>query len=291
LSARLPDEEWTSEKELMRFVSVLRHTVVVIAASGLAAGMAEYAAAQNPAPASAARAPKPSTPKHSKKHAAKPSPQVVAPVVETRPPDPPPPDWPANAKAQNASVGWNGRDLSIAASNSSLKQILHDVSTATGLKVDGIGNDQKADARVYGSYGPASARDVLSQLLEGSGYNVLMIGDQGEGTPRELLLTAKSAHNSATKGQQGGIQAQQNQNQEDEVQEEPEQPEPPPPPTLNRPVGNPQQPDQGRTPQQLLQDLQQQRIQQLQQQQQQQQSGQPPAYNPNPTPPPTPAPN
>jgi hypothetical protein len=63
------------------------------------------------------------------------------------------------------------------ATNSSLQQILSDVSTATGVKVEGTPGDQ----RVYGSYGPAPARDVLSQLLDGSGYNVLMIGDQGEG--------------------------------------------------------------------------------------------------------------
>ena len=151
-----------------------------------------------------------------------------------------------------------------------------------------MSGDQRADARVYGSYGPASARDVLSQLLEGSGYNVLMIGDEGAGTPRELMLSAKSAHGkSATgAGTAGATRQFQPQNQDDEAAEEPEAPEPPPPPQL------PQNPaDQGRTPQQQLQDIQQQRLQQLQQQQQQQQSGQPPSYNPNPAPAPAPPPN
>jgi len=34
---------------------------------------------------------------------------------------------------------------------------------------------------------------VLSQLLDGSGYNVLMIGDQGQGAPRQIVLTARQA--------------------------------------------------------------------------------------------------
>ena len=48
-----------------------------------------------------------------------------------------------------------------------------------------------SDERVFGAYGLRSqARDVLAQLLQGSGYNVIMIGDQGQGTPRQLLLSA-----------------------------------------------------------------------------------------------------
>jgi hypothetical protein len=196
----------------------------------------------------------------------------AAPVVETRPPDPPPPDWPANAKPVAPRVGWDGRDLSISAANSSLKQILQDVSTATGVKVEGMGNDQRSDTRIYGSYGPAAPRDVLGKLLEGSGYNVMMVGDQGEGTPRELVLTAKTGHSGSPQSQTGA--GAQNQVQDEDQQEEPEQPELPP--IQQRPFGNPQAPGQGLTPQQLLQEMQQ-RQQQLQQQQQQQPpGGQPP---------------
>jgi len=58
---------------------------------------------------------------------------------------------------------------------------------ATGAKLEGF----SADQRVFGNYGPGTAREVLSQLLEGSGYNVMLIGDQGEGTPREIVLSSK----------------------------------------------------------------------------------------------------
>lgn len=180
------------------------------------------------------------------------------PAIAVHPPDPPPPDWPVNDQAMPASVGWNGRSLSIAATNSSLDQILHDVSTAVGVKVEGMGSDQ----RIYGSYGPAAARDVLSQLLDGSGYNVLMIGDQGEGTPRELVLSAKASHDTPQ------VQnAQPKQSTEEDVPDEPEPPTPPeqPDPNLHRPFTPPQQPGQVRTPQQIMQQQQQQQQQPPQQ--------------------------
>ena len=193
--------------------------------------------------------------------------------VEARPLDPPPPDWPVKDKAKPASVAWNGRDLSIAATNSTLDQILHDVSTATGLKIEGLSGSHgsRDDQRIYGNYGPASERDVLSQLLQGSGYNVIMVGDQGEGTPRELVLTAQAASSKRGDASQA---TQSNQASEEDAPEEPEAPEPPPeqpfrPPVNGQPVnGQPGQPPQGgRTPQQMLQEMQQ-RQQQLQQQQQ-----------------------
>jgi hypothetical protein len=84
-------------------------------------------------------------------------------------------------------VVWDSHGLHVEASNSSLEQILKDVSTATGAKLEGF----SADQRVFGSYGPGTAREVLSQLLDGSGYNVVLIGDQGEGTPREIVLSSK----------------------------------------------------------------------------------------------------
>ena len=223
-------------------------------------GTVVFAQATNaPNPASGANPPKSALhPTHPKKrvHPAKPQgqpeaqPETVAAVV---PPTPPPPDWPVNDKAEPASVEWNGRVLSISATNSSLQQILSDVSTATGVKVEGAPTDQ----RVYGSYGPAPARDVLSQLLDGSGYNVLMIGDQGQGTPRSLVLTIKSN----TPAVNPGLNAQARQNT-DEDAEEPEPAETVDPSTRRLPGLN-------RSPQQVMQEIEQRRLQMQQQQQQQ----------------------
>lgn len=158
--------------------------------------------------------------------------------------------------------------LSVMATNSSLRQILADISTATGVKVEGSPTDQ----RIYGSYGPAPARDVLSQLLQGSGYNVLMVGDQGQGTPRTLVLTAKGSAPAVAPG--AGAQA----HAADEDAEEPEQPEQADP-NLRRPPGlQPLQPGQNRTPQQIMQEIEQRRLQM------QEQQGAPVAPQPTPQP-------
>jgi hypothetical protein len=184
---------------------------------------------------------------------------------EAAQPAPELPHWPANDSPAKPTVTWDSQGLKIDASNASLHQILNDVASATGTKMEGFG----ADERVFGEYGPGQARDVLSQLLHGSGYNVLMIGDQGEGTPRQIVLSPRKA---------GGAPASANRpsqdSQDEDVPEQPEVEEQPPPqqPLIN---GRPPMPPQGppgvpRTPQQVLQELQQ-RQQEMQQQQQQQQ--------------------
>jgi outer membrane biosynthesis protein TonB len=173
-------------------------------------------------------------------------------------PKPEKPKWPAFDQPVQASVVWDSRGLSIEASNSSLQQILRDVSTATGVKIDGVTSDQ----RVFGAYGPGQARDVLSQLLQGSGYNVIMVGDRGEGTPRQILLSTRQSTTSATAARP--YQANNN-NEEDEADEPPPPPEQPEQPV--RPAFPPGAPP--RSPQQIMQEMQQ-RQQQIQQNQQQQ---------------------
>jgi hypothetical protein len=125
--------------------------------------------------------------------------QALSPVPQTAvapitPPAPEAPKWPANEKPVPATVTWDSQGLHIDAANSSLAQILTDVSTATGATVEGF----DADQRVFGVFGPGPARDVLSQLLQGSGYNVILIGDQGQGTPREILLSSRHAGTKTT---------------------------------------------------------------------------------------------
>ena len=216
------------------------------------------AASETTAPKSAHSRPKPSP-------ARTPVPQEQP---EAAQPAPELPHWPVNDSPAKPTVTWDSQGLKIDASNASLHQILNDVSTATGTKVEGF----VADERVFGEYGPGQARDILSQLLNGSGYNVLMIGDQGEGTPRQIVLSPRKA---------GGTPASANHpsqdSQDDDVPEQPEVEEQPPQvPLINgRPAMPPQGPPQGppgapRTPQQVLQELQQ-RQQQMQDQQQQQQ--------------------
>jgi hypothetical protein len=111
------------------------------------------------------------------------------------------PAFPINGKPVPAVIHWDSQGLRIEAANSSLEQIMKDFSTATGTTVEGLETDQ----RVFGAYGPGPAREVLSELLQGTGYNVVMVGDQGQGTPRRIILSSPnptSAKPAATPAQE-----------------------------------------------------------------------------------------
>ena len=176
-------------------------------------------------------------------------PPVAAVTAPVTPDVPEPPRWPANDKPVDASVVWDSQGLRVDAANSSLSQILKDVSTATGTAVEGFDTDK----RVFGVYGPGQARDILSQLLLGSGYNVLMIGDQGAGVPRTIVLSVRK-----TDDKQSTAKNNQSANTDDDPDSDDTQGQPVPMPM--RPGFAP------RTPQQIMQELQDRRQQQQQQQ-------------------------
>jgi hypothetical protein len=130
------------------------------------------------------QAPATANPAHARHHK-KPTP-IAAPA-------PPPPPTVAPSRFQEpavaATVTAATNLLTVTADNSSLAQILHQVSSATGMKLDGLGGDE----RVFGSFGPGAPREVLTSLLNGTSYNVMMVGDLPNGAPRELLLTSRTA--------------------------------------------------------------------------------------------------
>ncbi len=102
---------------------------------------------------------------------------------------PPPPLPPAEQPATPATVDFHQGILTIQARNSSLINILAAVSRETGLVVQGLSSDQ----RVYGQYGPGSLASTLTALLDGSGYNFVIIGGEGGQSPRLELTTAGAA--------------------------------------------------------------------------------------------------
>ena len=143
--------------------------------------------AQSPTADPASGTPEPSVQSvRSQKPSHKPS------ASQAPPPAPVMPNWPVNDRPSPATIAWNSPQLRIGAANSSLQQILSDVSTATGTSFEGLPRDGK-DERIFGDFGPGPAHDVLSQLLQGTGYNVVMIGDQGQGVPRHIILSARSS--------------------------------------------------------------------------------------------------
>jgi len=176
--------------------------------------------------------------------------EAVSPAAAPEAPkEPEAPKWPVNDEAVQASVVWDSHGLSIAATNSSLQQILKDVQTATGAEVDGMG----ADERVFGIYGPGLARDVLTQLLHGSGYNVLMVGDLGKGAPRQIVLSARNAGDAQAANKPGTSNGDE-EAAENDAEEQPQQPAPQPVRPGFGPGGPP------RTPQQIMQEMQQRQL-------------------------------
>jgi hypothetical protein len=239
MRAILPLNPPASPRHLLLCTFVL--LALLAAAFGGAWMMAEQAPAATAAHATARKTAhprkKPIAP-HAKHAVAKtapaPAPQAAAAV---KPPAPEMPLWPANEKAAAATVTWDSHGLRIEADNSSLRQILKDVAAATGAKVSGL----DADERVFGSYGPGSTHDVLSQLLHGSEYNILMTGDQGQGTPREITLTSRRS---------GGASAAATSAPDDDDDDDDAE-EPPEPPPSQRPGNGLQR----RTPLQMQQQM------------------------------------
>jgi hypothetical protein len=180
------------EKRLGARLLLLLCGIVALSAAGIPPAVAQGA----PSPAPNVTQPQPKHPKKAK---------------ETTPP-PPDPTVPVPATAPNlfdqpalpATVSAADNKLTVRANNSSLAQILHQVASKTGMQLDGLGGDE----RVFGSFGPGAPREVLTALLNGTSYNVVMVGDLPNGAPRELLLT----HREGGSGTGSPVNAAQNQN-------------------------------------------------------------------------------
>lgn len=184
-------------------------------------------------------------------------------------------------------VTYENRQLTIVATNSTLGDILRAVRKQTGAEID----VPDAKERVVTHLGPGPAQEVISELLNGSRYNYVLIGSpQDPTTLTRVVLVARTGPDRPNTGpgaqtpglaqagtpepQQGDVAdssdpdtpAEENadENAPDQASTEQEQP--------------PTQTDQPavKTPQELLQEMQQRQLQL----QQQQQSGQPPAPSP-----------
>ncbi|MGH9582623.1 MAG: hypothetical protein ACRD4O_06790 [Bryobacteraceae bacterium] len=187
----------------------------------------------------------PPNPPPAKTAAAKPSPAHSAPAAESEP------QAAATSllsePAQPAKVDLQAGRLTITATNSSLSAILDQIARMGGTKIEGLQTAGNADQRIFGEYGPGAPREVLSELLVGCGYNVVMLGTTPAGTPKELAVSARAPGGVPNPPQQP-VQNQQFRS-EYGVQPAPFAPpqvQPAPPPQRNG----------IRTPQEILQELQ-----------------------------------
>jgi len=112
------------------------------------------------------------------------------PVTQDQPATPVPPPTLAQQPASAPQVSFQGGQLTISAQNSTLGDILKAVRAETGATIELPGN---ASERVVGHFGPAPARDVLSDLLNGSHFNYLLLGSSTDpGALDRVILMAKS---------------------------------------------------------------------------------------------------
>ncbi len=88
-----------------------------------------------------------------------------------------------------ANVSLTDGNLTVNANNSDLSQILQEFASKSGMTINGLNRGP----RIFGIYGPGNSREVLTDLLIDSGYNFIMVGGAKDGTPRELLLTARNS--------------------------------------------------------------------------------------------------
>ena len=196
-------------------------------------------------------------------------------TLEQQPPTPP-------------QVSYQNGQLTIDSQNATLSQVLHSVQSQTGASLDmppGAGSE-----RVVAKLGPGNPKDVLSALLNGSKFNYVILGEPNSSAVQKVILMAASAApaggTSTQPAPQVNYQPQPMQPQAVEAPEDPDDQQVEPEPE-NQPVpGQPGMPGAeglvpdgsnpgmnqampgGRTPEQMLQELQ--RMQQQQQQYQQQ---------------------
>ncbi len=91
------------------------------------------------------------------------------------------------AQRHRARVTYANGLLEVRADDSSLNQILRDISRQTGMKIIG----GVADQRVFGSYGPAPAATVIQTLLDGAGTNILLQESRTH-APEQLVLSPQT---------------------------------------------------------------------------------------------------
>ncbi len=95
-----------------------------------------------------------------------------------------------SAPVNGVSVDFTNGMLSIHANNASLSEVLFQIQKKTGAEIAvPAGTEQE---RVAADFGPGTPSDVLSQLLNGSGLNFVVVGSESDPNAlRSVLLSPK----------------------------------------------------------------------------------------------------
>ena len=221
------------------------------------------------------------TPKSHRKAAAK-KPQL--PPLPSGPQGPVPQISLDTMQAVAPHVTYQGGQLTIVAPNSTLADILRAVRKLTGAEMD---IPAGATERVVTNIGPGPAPGVMAELLNGSHFNYVLLGSPSDANMlTRVVLVAKSGPETAAPSGGAAVAASPNpgppqpavvqnapdtpdadatdDSTDDSAEQNTPEPETPPPPTQGDAAV--------KTPQQLLQEMQQRQLQM-----QNQPGGQPPA--------------
>lgn len=133
-----------------------------------------------------------SVPQHSKKRASKKTPPPPLPSGPTGPVQPIPLDAIAAVPPQ---VSYQNNQLTIVAPNSTLADILRAVHKQTGAEIE----VPAAPERVVTHLGPGPARDVVAELLNGSRFNYVLLGSPSDDAVlTKVVLVAKTGPDTIT---------------------------------------------------------------------------------------------
>jgi hypothetical protein len=260
---------------------IIRRIVLV----GLAAGLTAAGWAQGPGQ-------RPGRARATRTIAQSPNPPSAQAPTQAQVPQPVVPPRPEQMTPVAPQVTYQNGQLSIQAQNSTLSSILSAVRASTGARVEMPADT--ANDRVAAQLGPGNPLDVLAYLLQGSRYDYIVIGSLTDPDALSaLILTPHAGSSGGAPGNEGQVSGGSRQlvmpsitpgsergeinGDEDETAAEP-QPVPQPPPLQPVPpqgvmgipqpgqlhpelspgdeTGQPQKPNQVKTPEQLLQELQ-----------------------------------
>jgi hypothetical protein len=167
---------------------------------------------------------------------------------------------PTRSQPHRAVITYSQGQLTITADDSSLNEILRDISRQIGMTITG----GVADERVFGHYGPSAPGAVLATLLDGTRSNMLFIREQN-GHPSQLILTARNGD--PTPPNPNAAREEEEQRPEASFYPRPDQSQPVPPPNPTPPAGaaappaapgattDQQSPNAVKTPQQIYDQL------------------------------------
>ncbi len=122
---------------------------------------------------------------------------VEAPAAQRVPARPAVPLRPSQMPAVPPRVSLENGVLTIVAENSTMADILTQLRAATGIKIETVGGP--SGERVAARIGPAPVRDVILSLVQGSGYDFIILGVEGQPDAVErVILTPKTAAGAVT---------------------------------------------------------------------------------------------